>query len=120
MKDFGRLVREAHGCKMPDASTHYIEDLERDILYDVYLWDWGVVITVPFPAKSALMMQAMEEKPLNERLYQVRPIDAIAYALASYSTQPEPVRAYLRGRFGGMLKQARSMGSDHWMEVELE
>lgn len=114
MKSLPLLVKEAHGCVLPECSTHFVEDLESDFLYDVYLWDWGVTITVPLRAEwvvNHLVAQGLEVQP---NLYKVRPQDAVAYALTTYSIQPKPVRDYLQSRFGKMLNQARDLAHSYW------
>lgn len=114
MNELAKLIYEAHGCKTPDVGTHFIDDLETDVLYDVYLWDWDVKILVPMPAMTVAMMQALEGQPIDLRAVKVRPIDAIAYALATYLTQPTPVRDYLKGRFGPTMRKARDLAGKHW------
>lgn len=108
------LIREAHGCAMPTVATHFVEDLGDDILYDVYLWDFGVKISVPFRGVWIASMQELERVEFNPKTYKVRAQDAVAYALMTYNTQPEPVREYLRGRFGPKLREARGMAHGYW------
>lgn len=110
-----QLVQEAHGCSMPEASSHYLEDLGSDFLYDVYLWDWGVKITVPVPASFVGFWMKGDVCPPK---FQVRAQDAVAYGLVTYGTQSQSVRDYLKGRFGPMLNQARTMAFDYWKGME--
>lgn len=117
------LIKEAHGCKEPDTATHFVEAIgDAEVIYDVYLLDWNVRITVPFAVSAVIQMICIDSDPedivTEVRTYKVRPIDAIAYALTTFETQPEPVKKHLRERFGPTLLRARKLGHEHWKGMQ--
>lgn len=123
---FAQLTTEAHAGRLPDAATLFLEDIGSDILYEVHLFGWGVSWTVPMPAKSidAYLLLGDEslldddnEWDLKTRTFKVPVLDALAYALAAFDVQKQPVKDYLLGRYGPLLKEARALGNERWTKT---
>lgn len=116
---FVDLVRDAHGCVLPDAATHCLGPVGDDVAYDVYLWDWEIRLLVLVPALAVVGLQMAANQPVDPRVYKVRPQDAIAHALAAFDVQPREVRTYLQGRFGPMLPKARELAARWWVRMDV-
>ena len=120
------LIIEAHGCEAPEARSSFLGQHGENYHYSVKLLRWDVTLEVPLP-RFTVVLHLMKTHPAfspempKEHIeayvdgYQVRPQEAISYALATFSNQQAAVRTYLEERFGPMLGEAKNLGGAWWL-----
>lgn len=132
MIKFPKLVQEAHGCEPPRVVRTYVEtDDAREVsTFRIHLPDFDATLTVPMPTRVICYHLAVtQESKFHPGLpwehaehfianYELRAVDAIAFALAGYHAQPAAVQNYLIQRFGPQLEVARSLAEQWWTNIQ--
>lgn len=118
-REFFHILKEAHGCELPSYGCLFIEAIADRYVYDCWLIDWDVTISVPLPLAAVVARLCFDRKqPEDYRTLKVLPATLFAYALGTFDKQPERVQRYLRGRFGPLLPTMRSHAATSWRLIE--
>ena len=98
------------------------------MIYNVYFPGWDINIAVPMPQMPVFIHLARKHKSFGPGLhreyleayiqdYEVRPSDALAYALTTFHDQTEHTQSMLKFRLGPYLEQATEFAEDWWEEL---
>ncbi|HEB53419.1 MAG TPA: hypothetical protein ENI87_09220 [bacterium] len=127
-REYFNLLREAHGCELPEAHSTWLGWSYPFFEYVVQLPQWGVTIKVLLPNLAVAMHLSVLHEAFGPDLprehaefyfsrYQVLVCDALTFALFDYGEQPSAVQLHLRERFGPMLGVAREAATREWAQV---
>lgn len=127
--DYLCTVREAHGGEFPLIRAEFI-DSGSPSLANYYVAIVGFCeepgIDIPLPIGTVLWQQRVrgmqDDLPFetlehNISVFVPRAVDVVAYALATYDSQPTPVQGYLDARFGPVLAEMRKQGARWWASI---
>lgn len=118
-KQFWALIKQAHGLEEPAVGQLFVEEAGDRLVYDCWLIDFGIKVSVPFPKKLAQLHMASEERDHRQyRTEKVKTVEIFIYALAKLEKLPQDVQQHMTRRFGKYLPEMQDYARKSWNEIE--
>jgi hypothetical protein len=116
---FWRTVKEAYGFEEPAIGCLFIEEAGDRLVYECWLIDYGIKISVPYPKQVVrAWLATLGKDPNSYRTEKIRTVEVFIYALAKLEKLPDSVKAHLQERFGYVLKPCQEYARKTWTETE--
>lgn len=97
----------------------FIEEAGDRLVYDCWLIDYDIKVSVPFPKRVVQLWAATEGRdPRDFRTERVKTCEMFIYALAKLDRLPQDVQNHLTKRLGPYLKAAREYATSAWKNTE--
>jgi hypothetical protein len=118
-RQFWNTVKEAYGCEAPSMGCLFIEEAGDRLVYDCWLIDHDIKVSVPFPKQVVRAWEAAEGRDPNAyRTVRVKTVEMFLYALAKLEKLPDNVKAHMQMRFGYVLNPCQEYARKAWKEIE--